>query len=167
MVTLQKFVTCLWFDGQAQEAAQFYTSIFPNSRVDRIMHCHLDWPGGTAGDVVVVGFTLAGQAFQALNGGPGVDFSEAMSISVTCENQPEVDHYWAALTAGGGEPIMCGWLKDKFGVRWQIVPRTFYELIESGDVAQNQRVMAAMMSMVKMDVEELKTASIGDEASTT
>lgn len=112
----QKISPCLWFDGEAEEAARFYTSTFPDSRIDHVEKSSIDWPGGKAGDVILVEFTLAGLSYQALNGGPHDGFNNAISLSVVCVDQTEVDRLWGALTANGGKPIQCGWLKDKFGL---------------------------------------------------
>ena len=149
---------CLWFDRNAEEAAQFYVSVFPDSRIETVDRCQTDWPGGQAGDVILITFTLSGQSYQALNGGPGVDFNEAVSLSVTCKDQAEVDHFWDALIADGGEPIQCGWLKDKFGMRWQVVPKIFFEYMRDNDPVRTRRVIEAMMQMVKLDVDALKRA---------
>lgn len=152
---------CLWFDGNAEEAAEFYVSVFANSRINRKITRQDEWPGGKAGDVVVVEFELAGQPYQALNGGPMEPFNDRVSLSVRCKDQAEVDRYWDALTADGGEPVMCGWLKDKFGMRWQIVPEIFFELVLDANTEKSTRVMGAMEQMVKMDVAKLKQAYNG------
>ncbi|MFD2741333.1 VOC family protein [Sulfitobacter aestuarii] len=157
----QPISPCLWFDRQALEAAEFYTSIFAESQIDHIMRSGVDWPAGKAGDVVLVEFTLSGVAHQALNGGPGVDFNEAVSLSVNCRDQAELDRIWDALTAEGGAPIQCGWLKDKYGLRWQLVPEAYWRMTHEGSPEQVQRVMAAMLDMVKMDVAKLKAAFEG------
>lgn len=161
LISDHKIAPCLWFDGNAEEAAEFYVSVFPSSCIEQVSRCQMDWPGGKAGDAILVTFTLAGQTHQALNGGPNVDFNESVSLSVTCEDQSEVDRYWEALTVDGGEPIQCGWLKDKFGMRWQIVPRAFVEMMHDSDPDRTRRVMEAMMQMVKLDVAELKKAYDG------
>ena len=161
MSGLQKITPCLWFDGKAEEAAEFYVSIFPDSRVADKMVNPDDWPGGKAGDVVVVNFVLNGQSYQALNGGPFTEFNESVSLSVTCDTQAEVDRYWEALSADGGAPIQCGWLKDKFGLRWQVVPQAFYDMMRDEDPARRARVMAAMMQMVKFDIAALRQAYDG------
>ena len=152
---------CLWFDGQAEEAARLWTSIFPDSRIDRVNQSASDTPSGPKGTVLTVEFTLRGQPFVALNGGPDFHFNEAISFVIDCKDQAEVDHYWDALTAGGGEPGPCGWLKDRFGVSWQVVPRRLNELIQSADAAAAERAMQAMLSMSKIDVAELERASAG------
>ena len=153
---------CLWFNGQAEEAARFYVSVFPNSKIDRVMTAPLDTPGGVkAGDVLFVEFTLDGQPFQALNGGPNFTFSEAISLSVPCPDQALVDRLWDALTADGGRPVVCGWLKDKYGVSWQIVPDGLLELTASPDQDTARRAMEAMMGMVKIDIAAVKAAARG------
>jgi predicted 3-demethylubiquinone-9 3-methyltransferase (glyoxalase superfamily) len=160
MTTQQKIAPCLWFVKEAEEAASFYTKIFPDSYVDHKATSAVDWPGGKAGDVILVEFVLSGQRYQALNGGLNehAKFNESVSLSVTCEDQSEVDRYWDALTADGGESIMCGWLKDRYGLRWQIVPRAFVEMMMDRDPEKSKRVMEAMMHMVKLDVAKLKEA---------
>jgi predicted 3-demethylubiquinone-9 3-methyltransferase (glyoxalase superfamily) len=152
---------CLWFDGQAEEAAKLWTSIFPDSRIDRVNQSASDTPSGAKGTVLTVEFTLRGQPFVGLNGGPDFHFNEAISFVVDCESQAEVDRYWEALTAGGGEPGPCGWLKDRFGVSWQVVPRRLNELIQSPDSDGAERAMQAMLSMSKIDVAELERAFAG------
>ena len=152
---------CLWFDGQAQEAAEFYVSIFPDSRIDHRNTCATDWPAGKAGDVILVEFTLFGQRYQALNGGPGIEFNEAVSLSVSCKDQAEVDRIWSALLEGGGEEVQCGWLKDRFGVRWQIVPEEFETMLRSPDPVRTGAAMTAMMGMVKLDMAKLGEAFEG------
>jgi len=152
---------CFWFDGQAEEAASLYASIFPDSHVDQINQSASDTPSGPKGTVLTVEFTLRGQPFVGLNGGPDFRFNEAISFVVDCVDQAEVDRYWEALTTGGGEPGPCGWLKDRFGVSWQIVPRRLNELIQGSDAAGAQRAMEAMLSMSKIDVAELERAYAG------
>ena len=159
MATTQKITPCLWFDGNAEEAVQFYTSVFPNSSVDQVLRSTVDYPGGKEGSVLMLTFTLAGQSYQALNGGPYEKFNNAISLSVDCADQAEVDRLWAALTADGGKPVQCGWLKDKFGLSWQIVPRQLIELMADPDTAKARRVMQAMMQMVKIDVDKIEAAA--------
>ncbi|QDT34758.1 VOC family protein [Thalassoglobus polymorphus] len=159
----QKIETCLWFEGDAEEAAEFYVSVFDDSRIHDKMLSHDDWPGGQAGDVILVEFELFGQRYQALNGGPCDPFNDRMSLSVRCKDQAEVDYYWETLTADGGEPVMCGWLKDKYGMRWQIVPEAFFEMVHDQDVEKSRRVMQAMVQMIKLDVEKLKQAYEGKQ----
>ncbi|HVO48438.1 MAG TPA: VOC family protein [Steroidobacteraceae bacterium] len=161
MSAQHKITPCLWFDGRAEEAARLYTSVFPDSRIDQLQRSTSDWPGGKAGGVILVEFTLAGFPCQALNGGPHVTFNDAISLSVSCKDQGEVDRYWDALTADGGKPVMCGWLKDKFGVSWQIVPDALIAMMRDPDRAKAGRVMQAMMQMVKLDIAGLKQAFDG------
>jgi predicted 3-demethylubiquinone-9 3-methyltransferase (glyoxalase superfamily) len=157
----QKITPCLWFESNALEAAQFYTSVFPKSEIREVHRSMADTPGNKEGSVLLVTFTLTGQAYQALNGGPHDRFNDAISLSVSCDDQAEVDRLWAALTADGGRPVQCGWLKDKFGVSWQIVPKRLQELMADPDREKGKRVMQAMMRMVKLDVAELQRAYDG------
>jgi predicted 3-demethylubiquinone-9 3-methyltransferase (glyoxalase superfamily) len=161
MSVTQKISPCLWFDGRAEEAARFYTSLFPNSRIDHVERSAIDWPGGKAGDVILVAFTLADLSYQALNGGAHDAFNDAISLSVTCKDQAEVDRLWEALTADGGKPVMCGWLKDKYGVAWQIVPQALVDMLRDKDRTKSKRVMEAMMQMVKIEIAELRRAFVG------
>lgn len=163
MNTDQKIAPCLWFDGKAEEAAEFYVSLLPDSYIDQKMKSPSDWPAGKAGEVILVNFVLAGQRYQALNGGSNENskFNESVSLSVICEDQAEVDRYWDALTADGGEPIVCGWLKDKYGLRWQIVPRAHMTMMMDKDPVKSKRVMEAMMQMVKLDIAKLQAAFEG------
>ena len=161
MALKQKITPCLWFDDNAEEAVQFYTSVFPNSSIDQVQRSTVDYPGGKEGSVLMLTFTLAGQSYLALNGGPYEKFNNAISLSVDCADQAEVDRLWAALTADGGKPVQCGWLKDKFGLSWQIVPRRLPELLSDPDMAKAKRVMEAMMQMVKIDVAQLEAAHAG------
>lgn len=151
---------CLWFNTEAEEAANFYASVFPDSRIDLVMRSPVDWPAGKAGDVILVEFVLAGSRYQALNGGQHDSgaFNDSVSLSVSCKDQAEVDRYWEALTSDGGEPVMCGWLKDRYGLRWQIVPQRYFDMMQTGSAAQRKRVMEAMMQQVKMDVAALERA---------
>jgi predicted 3-demethylubiquinone-9 3-methyltransferase (glyoxalase superfamily) len=149
---------CLWFNGQAEEAARFYASIFPDSGVDEVSRSSADTPSGPKGMVLTVGFHLNGQRFVGLNGGPEFTFSEAISFVIDCESQAEVDRYWGALTADGGSPGPCGWLKDRFGVSWQVVPTRLYELVGGPDPAAAERAMKAMLEMSKIEVAELERA---------
>ncbi len=158
----QKISPCLWFDGRAEEAARFYTSIFPDSRIDRVERSSIDYPGGKAGDAILVEFTLAGLSYQALNGGPHDPFNDAISLSVSCKDQAEVDHLWDALTSDGGMPVQCGWLKDKFGVAWQIVPEEFIAMTRDPNRTKSKRAMEAMVHMVKLDVAALRRAYEGE-----
>jgi predicted 3-demethylubiquinone-9 3-methyltransferase (glyoxalase superfamily) len=152
---------CLWFDGQAEQAAELYVSIFPDSSIDKISRAAADTPSGAKGTVITVEFTIRGDRFVGLNGGPDFTFSEAISFVVDCADQAEVDRYWDALTADGGQPGPCGWLKDRFGLSWQIVPRRLYELIEGPDAAAAERAMQAMLAMGKLDVAALERAYAG------
>lgn len=157
---MRTIAPCLWFNGQAEDAATFYTSIFPDSRIDEVARASAETPSGPKGMVLTVAFTLRGQRFVGLNGGPNFTFSEAISFVVDCEDQAEVDRYWAALT-DGGEPGPCGWLKDRFGVSWQVVPQQTYDLINGPDPAASERAMKAMLQMSKIDVAELEAAYAG------
>jgi predicted 3-demethylubiquinone-9 3-methyltransferase (glyoxalase superfamily) len=154
---MQKLTPCLWFDTEGEEAAKLYTSIFPNSRITNVSHYGEAGPRD-AGTVLTVEFELDGQAFTALNGGPNFKFTEAISFQVSCEDQAEVDRYWDAL-GDGGEHGPCGWLKDKFGVSWQIIPKRLPELLEDPDREKSQRVMAAMLKMGTLEVAELERAA--------
>lgn len=158
--SIQKIVPYLWFDDQAEEAMKFYVSIFGNSRVVSVTR---DEAGvaGPKGRVLVVQFQLEGQDFLALNGGPQFKFTEAISLHVTCETQEEVDRLWAKLTSGGGEESQCGWLKDRYGVSWQIIPRTLGEMIGDKDPAKAKRAMEAMLQMQKIDIATVKRAYDG------
>jgi predicted 3-demethylubiquinone-9 3-methyltransferase (glyoxalase superfamily) len=151
----------LWFDGTAEQAAEFWTSIFPDSRIDRVNHAPADSPGGPKGYVVTVDFSLFGQPFTGINGGSDFTFNESISLLIDCKDQAEVDHYWDALIADGGEPGPCGWLKDRFGVSWQVVPRRLRELMDSDDPAGAERAMQAMLGMSKLDVAGLEAAYRG------
>jgi predicted 3-demethylubiquinone-9 3-methyltransferase (glyoxalase superfamily) len=159
-----KIVPCLWFDGKAEEAAAFYGAIFPDSRVVHVMrtpNSGQETHGQAAGSVLVVQFELAGQSFTGLNGGPMFKFTEAVSLTVICENQQEVDHYWSRLQADGGQPSECGWLKDKFGLSWQVTPKRILEMYQDKDAAKVQRVFAQMMTMQKLDIAPLEQAFKG------
>jgi predicted 3-demethylubiquinone-9 3-methyltransferase (glyoxalase superfamily) len=157
-MTMPKIRPCLWFDTEGEEAAQFYTSIFPNSKIVEVTRYGSAGPRDE-GTVMTVTFDLDGQRFIALNGGPDFKFNEAISLEVDCETQDEVDSYWSALTADGGEEGPCGWLKDKYGVSWQIVPTVLTELISDPDQQKAQRVMAAMLQMRKIEIAELEQAA--------
>ena len=148
----------LWFDTQAEDAAEFYVSVFPNSKITSVSRYGEGGPG-PAGSAMTVGFELDGKAFTGLNGGPHFQFTEAVSFVVHCADQAEVDRYWDALLADGGQASQCGWLKDKYGLSWQIVPDIFLELIADPDKAKAGRAMAAMMQMVKLDIAKLKAAA--------
>ena len=158
---MSKITPCLWFDGQAEEAAAFYTSIFPDSRIDLVSRSPGDTPSGPEGSVLTVDFTIAGEKFIALNGGPDFTFNEAISFSIDCEDQAEVDRYWDALIADGGEPSVCGWLKDRFGVSWQVVPKILPELMNGPDRQRAKRALDAMLTMTKLDVAKIREAADG------
>lgn len=157
---MQKIHTCLWFDGHAEEAAKFYTAIFKNSQIGAISRYGEDAANVSGRPVVsamLVNFQLDGQEFQALNGGPQFKFTEAVSFVVNCETQAEVDHFWEKLSAGG-QPHRCGWLKDKFGVSWQIVPTALAKLMSGPDPQRRARVMQALLKMDKLDIAALERA---------
>jgi predicted 3-demethylubiquinone-9 3-methyltransferase (glyoxalase superfamily) len=156
MSTRHKITPFLWFDSNAEEAMNHYVSIFKNSKIVSVTRNGEAGPG-PAGTVLVCSFELDGQEFSALNGGPMFKFTEAISMVVHCDSQDEVDDYWAKLSAGGS-PGQCGWLKDKFGLSWQIVPRVLIELMQDPDPAKSKRVMQAMMQMTKIDIARLKQA---------
>jgi predicted 3-demethylubiquinone-9 3-methyltransferase (glyoxalase superfamily) len=159
---MSKIAPCLWFDeSKAEEAAQFYISLFPNSRIDNVYRSPADTPSGPAGAVLTVDFTLDGQKFIGLNGGPDFTFNEAISFSIDCQDQAEVDRYWETLVQGGGEYSVCGWLKDRFGVSWQVVPRQLNEYLQGADREGARRAMEAMLQMQKLDVEKLREAYEG------
>jgi predicted 3-demethylubiquinone-9 3-methyltransferase (glyoxalase superfamily) len=159
---MSKIAPCLWFDAsKAEEAAKFYTSLFPSSRIDNVFRSPADTPSGRAGAVLTVDFTLDGQRFIGLNGGPDFKFNEAISFSIDCQDQAEVDRYWEALVQGGGEYSVCGWLKDRFGVSWQVVPRQLNEYLQGPDREGARRAMEAMLQMQKLDVEKLREAYEG------
>ena len=148
----------LWYAAEAQAAARLYASIFPDSHVDRVTPMRSDSPSGPAGSVEVVDFTLMGQRFQAISAGPHHEFNDAVSIVVLCESQAELDRYWDALLAGGGKPQACGWLIDRFGLRWQIVPAVMDEMMRDEDPVRSKRVTDAMLQMVKLDIAALEKA---------
>ncbi len=153
--------TCLWFAADAEAAARFYVSLVPGSRIEHVLRAPAAWPGGAAGDVILVSFTLGGQSFQALNGGAPASYGTAASISVLCADQAEVDRLWSALTADGGAEIMCGWLRDRWGVPWQIVPEILPRLLADPDPSVSARVFAAMTAMVKLEAAALERAAAG------
>lgn len=154
---MQKITPCLWFDTQGEEAAHFYTTIFENSRILDVIRYGAAGPG-TEGTVMTVAFELDGQKFVAVNGGPQFTFSEAISFQVSCETQEEVDYFWSKLSEGGEEGP-CGWLKDKYGVSWQIVPTALIELVSDPDTEKSQAAMKAMLGMRKIDIEALQRAA--------
>ena len=165
MSTIQKISPNLWFNGNAEEAANYYISIFPNSRITRKLHITEDVAKAMnvpVGSLLLIEFELDGQVFMGLNGGPQFTFNEAISLVVNCTDQTEVDHYWEKLGAGGDPKAeACGWLKDKFGVSWQVVPTAQIDMITDKDPVKVNRVMAAMMQMKKLDIAELQRAFIG------
>lgn len=162
---------CLWFDNQAEEAANFYTSIFKNSKINRMSRyteAGKEVHGQEPGTVLTVEFELDGQKFTALNGGPVFKFNEAVSLMIDCDNQDQIDYYWEKLTPGGDPKAQqCGWLKDKYGVSWQVVPKILGELMASSDEAMAGRVMEAMLPMKKLDVAELENAAAGHATANT
>lgn len=159
---IDKTRPCLWFDGEAEAATAFYVSLLPDSRIDHVQRAPTDYPSGAAGAVLVVEFTLAGRSYMAMNGGPGFPFTQAISLSVDCADQSEVDRLWEALTADGGQPVACGWLKDRWGLSWQIVPSALPRLLADPDPARAARVFQAMMGMIKLDIAGLERAAEGE-----
>jgi predicted 3-demethylubiquinone-9 3-methyltransferase (glyoxalase superfamily) len=157
---MQNITPCLWFDGQAEAAASFYVSLMPNSRIDKVMRSPADTPSGPAGMVLTVEFTLAGNKFLGLNGGPLFHFTEAVSFQIACEYQAEVDRLWAALT-DGGTPQPCGWLKDRWGLSWQIIPTRLTQLLADPNPERARRAMEVMLKMTKLDIAELERAADG------
>jgi predicted 3-demethylubiquinone-9 3-methyltransferase (glyoxalase superfamily) len=157
MPTPQKIVTFLWFNDNAEEAMNFYCSIFKNTKIHEIAR-YGDTGPGPKGSVMTGRFQLEGQQFIALNGGPTFKFTEAISLVVNCDTQQEIDDLWTKLTAGGGEPVECGWLRDKFGLSWQIVPSMLGELVNEKDPVRSDRVMQALLRMTKLDIAKLKDA---------
>jgi len=153
-----KIFPFLWYAKEAEEAAKFYASIFPDSRVDRVTPLLSESPSGPPGSVKVVDFTLFGQPFQAMSAGPHHEFNDAISMVVLCDNQAELDRYWSALLEGGGKPQACGWLIDRFGLRWQIVPAVLDEMMRDKDNARSKRVTDALLKMVKLDIAALEKA---------
>lgn len=158
---MSKISPCLWFDGQAEEAATFYTSLFPDSRIERVNRSPGETPSGPEGMVLSIDFVLDGEPFIALNGGPDFRFNEAISFSIDCDDQAEVDRYWNALIADGGEPSVCGWLKDRFGVSWQVVPKVLPAYLRADDREAAKRALEAMLKMTKLDVAKLRDAYEG------
>jgi predicted 3-demethylubiquinone-9 3-methyltransferase (glyoxalase superfamily) len=158
---MSKISPCLWFDGEAEEAAKFYVSLLPDSKIETIQKNMIDGPAGKAGSVLVVEFTLAGQRFMALNGGTRFEHTHAVSFKIDCEDQAEVDRLWEALCANGGQAERCGWLKDRFGVSWQIVPTALPKYLGGPDREGAGRAMRAMLGMVKLDIATLKRAYEG------
>jgi predicted 3-demethylubiquinone-9 3-methyltransferase (glyoxalase superfamily) len=157
---MSKISPCLWFDGEAEEAANNYVSLLPDSRIERVQRNVIDAPAGKAGTVLIVEFTLAGQRFLALNGGTRFEYTHAVSFKIDCADQAEVDRLWAAL-ADGGKVEQCGWLKDRYGVSWQIVPTVAIEMLGDPDAVRAARVMQAVLGMVKIDIAALRRACDG------
>jgi predicted 3-demethylubiquinone-9 3-methyltransferase (glyoxalase superfamily) len=153
-----KIRTFLWYAKEAEEAARFYASIFPDSRVDNVTALQSESPSGPPGSVKVVEFTLFGQKFQAMSAGAHHEFNDAISLSVACEDQAELDRYWNGLLEGGGKPVACGWLIDRFGVRWQIVPAALERMMRDEDPARAKKASDAMLQMVKLDIAGLEKA---------
>jgi predicted 3-demethylubiquinone-9 3-methyltransferase (glyoxalase superfamily) len=161
--SMSKIAPCLWFDGQAEEAAKFYVSLLPNSRIDGIHRSPADYPSGKKGDVLTVDFTLDGRKFVGLNGGPHFKFNEAVSFQIYCTDQKEVDRLNDALSVAP-EAEQCGWVKDKFGLSWQIVPEVLLRLMTDSDAARAQRTMEAMMTMKRIDIAAIERAAEGKAA---
>ena len=160
---MQKITPFLWFDHQAEEAVKFYTAIFKNSKVGRLLRygeeaAQISKSGRPVGSVLTIEFELEGEKFTALNGGPAFKFNESISFVVRCDTQKEVDYFWEKLTADGGEESQCGWLKDKFGVSWQVVPTVLIDMLHDKDSEKSERVMKAMLQMQKINIEKLKAA---------
>lgn len=157
----QKIRPHLWYTKEAEEAARFYASIFPDSQIDRVTPMPAETPSGPPGSVMVVEFTLCGQRFMAMSAGPLDPFNHAISLMVSCEDQAEIDRYWDALLAGGGEPEQCGWLRDRYGVCWQIVPAELDDMTADPDTTKAKRAVEAMLTMVKLDIAALRAAYEG------
>ncbi|HZX66247.1 MAG TPA: VOC family protein [Myxococcales bacterium] len=158
MAQARKIFPFLWYAKEAEQAAKFYASIFPDSRVDRVTAMQSESPSGPPGSVKVVDFTLFGQPFQAMTAGPHHEFNDAISMTVLCDDQAELDRYWNALLEGGGKPQACGWLIDRFGLRWQIVPSALEKMMRDKDPARAKRASDAMLKMVKLDIAALEKA---------
>jgi 2-polyprenyl-6-hydroxyphenyl methylase/3-demethylubiquinone-9 3-methyltransferase len=156
-----RIAPCLWFNKNAEEAAKFYAATFPNSRVTAVHTSPSDYPNGKAGDVLTVDFTVLGQHFVGLNGGPAFTFDEAISFQVFTDTQEETDRYWNAIVGGGGQESACGWCKDKFGLSWQIAPRALIEALKDPDTAAAKRAMDEMMTMKKIDIARIEAARRG------
>ena len=160
---MSKASICLWFDGQAEDAANFYTATFPDTRVGAVLRAPGDYRDGKEGQVLTVEFTLLGTSALGLNGGPHVKFNEAISIQVRTDDQAETDRLWTAITSGGGAESRCGWCKDRFGLSWQVTPRRLTELMADPDKTRSKRVFTAMMGMKKIDIAALETAATDSE----
>jgi predicted 3-demethylubiquinone-9 3-methyltransferase (glyoxalase superfamily) len=157
MIKGSKIKPFLWFEHQAEEAAKFYTSIFKNSKIGKVARYPEGSPG-PAGAVMTVAFQIEGQDFVALNGGPHFKFTEAVSFMIECETQKDIDYHWERLLEGGGEPQQCGWLKDRYGLSWQVVPANIDQIFSDKDSAKAQRAMQAMLKMIKLNIKELENA---------
>jgi 2-polyprenyl-6-hydroxyphenyl methylase/3-demethylubiquinone-9 3-methyltransferase len=158
---MTRITPCLWFDGQAEDAANFYAATFPDSSVDGVHRAPADYPAGKAGNVLTVDFTVLGMKFLGLNGGPHFKFDEAVSFIVHTKDQAETDRYWDAIVSNGGQESACGWCKDRFGLSWQITPQILLDMMTSGDGAASKRAMEAMMTMRKIDIATLEAAFNG------
>jgi len=163
-ITMSKVVPCMWFNGDAEEAAKFYVSLVPNSEITHVQRNVTDNPSGKEGSVLVVEFTVAGQPLVALNGGMKMEYTHALSLMIHCDDQAQLDSVWNAFLAHGGKEQQCGWLNDRYGVSWQVVPKVVFEFLSSPDRAAAGRAMQAMMKMVKLDVETLRRAFEGRAA---
>jgi 2-polyprenyl-6-hydroxyphenyl methylase/3-demethylubiquinone-9 3-methyltransferase len=159
---MSKITPCLWYDGNAEEAATFYASVFPDSSVDAVNRAPADYPNGKAGDALTVEFTVLGMKFVGLNGGPAFKFDEAVSFMVHTKDQEETDRYWNAIVDNGGAESACGWCNDRFGLRWQITPQVLLDYMTSSDAAASKRAMEAMMTMRKLDIATLEAAYRGE-----
>ena len=158
---MSKIAPCLWFADEAEEAAKFYVSLLPDSRIDAVQKSLIDTPSGKAGKVLVVQFTLAGQEYMALNGNTQFEYTPAISFKIDCADQAEVDRLWEGLLSNGGSPVQCGWLTDRYGVSWQITPSVMMKFLGGPDSAGRERAMQAMMKMVKLDIATLQKAYEG------
>jgi len=156
---MSKITPCLWFNRDAETATAFYVSLVADSRIDRVFRSPVDWPNGKAGDVLTVEFTLGGLGCLAMNGGPEFTFNPAVSLQIHCDDQAEVDRIWQSILADGGAEMACGWIRDRWGFAWQIVPRRLTELLQDADPARAQRAMTAMMGMIKIDLAALERAA--------
>ena len=165
MTDKTRIAPCLWFNKNAEEAAKFYAATFPDSKVIAVHRAPRDYPSGKAGDVLTVDFTVLGQRFLALNGGPEFTFNESVSFMVYTDTQEETDRYWNAIVGSGGQESMCGWCKDKFGLSWQITPRALMAAVTDSDTAAAKRAMDAMMTMKKIDIAAIEAARAGATAS--
>lgn len=157
---MRKILPCLWFDKQAEDAAEFYASVLPDTRIDRKVKAPADYPAGNKGEVLLVEITIMGQPATLLNGGPYFKLTEAFSFQIMCQDQAEIDRYFEALSAVP-EAVQCGWLKDKYGLSWQLIPTSYIEIMQTSDLATQERVMKAMLEMKKLDVAALEAAAKG------